>query len=460
MTPGTRYATTGDGVQIAWQAVGEGWPDIVYAGGFATHVELVWEQPWIARYFSNVASIGRLILFDKRGSGLSERASPLCDLETRADDLRAVLDATGSERAVLVGQGEGGALVSFFAATYPERTIGLVWIGPQAKTGWSPDYEFGWSAEDEARSIEWIRSSWGTPAHAREFLAGDAPSLAADDEWVEWLAKFFRYSMSPGEALRFEQMWYDTDARAILPAVNVPTLLICPNIPISDGTRPVESARYVAERIAGSRLVELPPGDWWPVSPQRQDLVVDELRMFVEDLSAERSELNRVLTTIVFTDIVKSTEKAAGIGDGAWRQLLERHHTVVRGLLGRYHGVEVDTAGDGFLATFDGPARAVRCASAIVGSVGSLGLEVRAGVHTGEIELDKDGVKGIAVHIGARIAGFAGASEVWASSTVKDLTAGSGLSFEDRGMRALKGVPDEWHLYKVAAGLSTDIGGG
>jgi class 3 adenylate cyclase len=298
--------------------------------------------------------------------------------------------------------------------------------------------------------MEWIRNSWGTVEHARDFLEGDAPSIASDDDWIRWFAKFFRFSMSPGEALRFEQMWYETDARSILSTVSAPTLLICPDVPRSTGARPVESARYVAERIPDSKLVELPPGDWWPSSPSRQDVVVAELRDFIESLSAERAELDRVLATVMFTDIVGSTERLVAAGDVGWRDVLQRHNSRIRTLLGRYRGAEVDTAGDGFLATFDGPARATRCAVAIVRSLADIGLEVRVGVHTGEVVRVGIEIRGVAVHIAARIASLAVGSEVWASSTVKDLTAGSGLRFEDRGVHVLKGVPDEWRLYAVS----------
>jgi len=292
--PETRYAITRDGVHIAYQTAGEGAPDIAYVGGYATHVEVELELSWAARYNRNLASIGRLIRFDKRGSGLSERASPLSDLETRTDDVRAVLDAVGSERVVLIGEGEGGALASFFAATYPDRTIGLVWIGPYARTAWAPDYPWGWPSEEEARAVELIRTTWGTHAYAKELLRGDISSVADDEEWVAWAARYFRYSMSPGEAVRFEQMWYETDARAILPAVSVPTLLICPVLSHDPGedSDVVQQGRDVADRIVGSRLVILPPGDWAPISPGRQDQVVEEVRAFVDELATEQLALD------------------------------------------------------------------------------------------------------------------------------------------------------------------------
>lgn len=452
--PDTRYAITRDGVHIAYQTVGEGTPDIAYVGGYATHVEVELELSWAARYNRNLASIGRLIRFDKRGSGLSERASPLSDLETRTDDLRAVLDAVGSERVVLIGEGEGGALASFFAATYPDRTMGLVWIGPYARTAWAPDYPWGWPSEEEARAVELIRTTWGTHAYAKELLRGDISSVADDEEWVAWAAKYFRYSMSPGEAVRFEQMWYETDARAILPAVSVPTLLICPVLSHDPGedSHVVLQARDVAERMVGSsRLVILPPGDWAPVSPGRQDQVVEEIRAFVDELTTEQLALDRVLATVLFTDIVDSTARASELGDRGWGDVVERHHAIVRSFLSRYRGIEVDTAGDGFFATFDGPARAVRCAQSVADAVRSLGVQVRAGVHTGEVETIAGKAGGVAVVIGSRIGGLARPSEVLVSSTVKDLTVGSGLAFEDAGEHELKGVPDRWRLYRVVA---------
>jgi class 3 adenylate cyclase len=332
--------------------------------------------------------------------------------------------------------------------------MGLVWIGPYAKTAWAPDYPWGSPSEEESRAVEQIRSAWGTPAHAQELLRSDIRSVADDEEWIAWVAKYLRYSMSPGEAIRFEQMWYETDSRAILPAVSVPTLLICPVLSHDPGddSDVVQQARDVAERIVGSRLAILPPGDWAPLSPGRQDQIVGEVRAFVDDLAAEQVALDRVLATVLFTDIVDSTARASELGDRAWGDVVERHHAIVRSFLNRYRGVEVDTAGDGFFATFDGPARAVRCARSVADAVRPLGVQVRAGVHTGEVETIDRKAGGLAVVIGARIGGLAQASEVLVSSTVKDLTAGSGLTFEDAGEHELKGVPDRWRLYRVVGG--------
>ena len=438
--PRTRYAKTVDGVHIAYQVRGEGPVDLVHVMGFAANFEVELEEPRTARLHDRFESLSRLILFDKRGAGLSDRRQTP-DLDMRADDLRAVLDAAGSEGAVLLGADEGGQLAAFFAATHPERVLGLILWGAQARIAWAPDYPLGVSQDAHLVDREEIASGWGTIEMARKWVEDEAPSLADDSEFVRWWAKTTRHGASPAAALEFEDVWYDTDVRSVLGSVQAPTLVL------HRGPDP-EPSRDLADRIPGATYVELPGIDHHIV-PGDQDAVLAAVEDFLRSLREEQARIDRVLSTVLFTDIVGSTERAAAVGDSAWRDLRDRHHETVRALLGRYRGREIDTAGDGFFATFDGPARAVRCGMAIADAVRRLDLEVRVGVHTGEIEIASDGIRGIAVHIGARIVSLAGASEVLVSQTVKDLVAGSGLTFEDRGAHELKGVPDRWRLYRT-----------
>ncbi len=438
--PETRYARSADGTFIAYQVVGEGPPDIVFFPGFIWHLEVQWEHQESARALEAFARVGRLILFDKRGTGLSDRASPLADLDTRAQDLLAVMDAAASERAILVGVYEGGALAAFVAATYPQRVEALVWWGANAKNAWAPDNPTGATEREFAEDQADIVARWGTPAYARSFLQHDESRYADDPGVVAWWAKMFRFGASPSEAMRFDQMWWETDVRAVLPLIRAPTLVVWPGDP--------EHVRSTAEAIPGAELAVLPKGDPAPMGETGVGFV-DELRRFLARVQGEEAESERVLATVLLTDIVGSTELAADMGDRAWRDLLDRHHVIVRTLLERFHGVEVDTAGDGFLARFEGPARAVRCAVAIREAVRPLGIEVRAGLHAGEVEVLGDKVAGIAVHTGARVAARAGPSEVLVSQTVKDLVAGSGLVFEYVGEYELKGVPDRWRLYRA-----------
>jgi class 3 adenylate cyclase len=360
----------------------------------------------------------------------------------RADDLRAVLDGAGSERAALVGNRGGGSLAAFYAAVHPDRVLALVLYNSWARTAWAHDYPVGTSKEELGKWRAEIEEHWGTEHMARRFLKNVAPSHANDPEWVRWEAKALRQAASPASALAFDEFEQAIDVRSVLATVQAPTLVLSRS----------EAARArsadLAERIPGARFVHVPGEDWMPYAGD-VDVLLGEVERFVRSVSAEEATFERVLTTVLFTDVVGSTEKAAAIGDGAWKILVERHHATVRAMIGRYRGNEVDTAGDGFFATFDGPARAVRCAQAIVKAVQPIGLEVRAGVHTGEVEVMDDKVGGIAVNIGARLAGRAGPTEVLVSQTVRDLTAGSGLVFEDAGEHELKGVPDPWHLYRV-----------
>jgi class 3 adenylate cyclase len=362
----------------------------------------------------------------------------------RADDLRAVLDGAGSERAVLFGDGDGGSLAALFAAMHPARVLALVLYNSWARTAWAPDYPVG-DTQDEWR--EWrteIENHWGTEEMARRWIEEGNPSHVGDSEWVRWLAKAMRQGASPAAALAFDEVEWEMDVRAVLPTVQAPTLVLSRSEPAH------AKSADLAERIPGARHVQVPGKDWIPYAGNI-DALIGEIERFVRSVSSEEASFDRVLATVLFTDVVGSTEKAAELGDTAWKDLLERHHAVVRAMIGRYRGTEINTAGDGFLATFDGPARGVRCAQAIAEAVQPLGLEIRAGLHTGEIELSGDDVQGIAVHIGARVGALAGPSEVLVSQTVKDLVVGSGLTFEDAGEHELKGVPDRWHLYRVVS---------
>jgi pimeloyl-ACP methyl ester carboxylesterase len=446
--PETRYAKTTDGVHVAYQVVGEGPIDIVFVMGWTTNVEALWEEPALARFLARLASFGRLIIFDKRGVGLSDRVpeAELPTLETRMDDVRAVMEAAGSERAVVVGVSEGGPLSLLFAATFPERTTALVLFGTMARFAWAPDFPWGDTEEKIRDEIQGIDRSWGTAEFAAQALRSwAAPGSAEDPQLVSWLASYTRRAASPGAAIALTLMNQGLDVRHVLRAIHVPTLVLAR---AGDRDFPIDATRQMAGQIHGARLVEFTGDDhfFWVGD---QDALLGEIERFLEGVRDEEAELDRVLATVLFTDIVGSTERAAALGDRKWNELLLQHHARIRSLLARFRGREVDTAGDGFLATFDGPIRAVRCAIAATQAVREVGLEIRAGLHTGEVELSDEGVRGIAVHIGARVAALAGASQILVSSTVKDLVAGSALIFEDAGEHALKGVPGMWHLFEV-----------
>ena len=413
--PETKYAKTVDGVHIAFQVRGEGPSDLVFITGFAANFEVELEDPGMAHFVERLTSMSRVILFDKRGAGLSDRVV-MPDLDMRADDLRAVLDAVGSKRAVLFGGAEGGALATFFAATHPDRVVALILWGTAARIAWAPDYPTGMTLEDFRIDREKIAAGWGSIALAEEWIADEAPSRVGDNGYARWFAKTMRYGASPAEALAFLDFWYSTDVRAVLATVQAPTLVLANG---GSSTGP----RDLAERIPAAKFVELSGRDFiFMVDKRNADKVFDVVDGFVRSIRTEQAEIDRVLATVLFTDIVGSTAKAASIGDGAWKSLLARHHEVVRALIGRYRGREVDTAGDGFLATFDGPARAIHW-PAIVDAVRDLGLEIRAGLHTGECELMDGKVGGIAVHIGARVGALAVRPRSLFSQTVKDLVA-------------------------------------
>jgi pimeloyl-ACP methyl ester carboxylesterase len=444
MAPETRYAKNGD-VNIAYQVVGEGPLDLVLVHGWVQSFDAGWEIEPIRRFYERLASFSRLILFDKRGIGLSDRVpvDDLPTLETRMDDMRAVLDEAGVERAAVLGHSEGGAMCALFAATSPERTRALVMVGSAARTRWAPDYPLGATdevLEDLERSI---LEGWGSDV-IRSLLQQLGPSIADDEELVQAHTRAALRAASPAAAAALTRMSAMIDIRHLLAAIHVPTLVLHRADEALAG-----ASRYVGERIPGARLVELPGSDHMPWLGD-QDAVLDEIEEFLTG-TRPHPALDRVLATVLFTDIVGSTELLADLGDRRWRALLDQHNAVVRRELGRFRGRELNTAGDGFLATFDGPARAVACAVSIRDAGRALGLQIRFGLHTGELELAGAEVRGIAVHTGARVAAKAGPGEVLASSTVRDLVAGSGLEFEDRGSHELKGVPGEWHLYAVSS---------
>jgi pimeloyl-ACP methyl ester carboxylesterase/class 3 adenylate cyclase len=436
MPPETRYAKSGD-VNIAYQVVGDGPLDLVFVPGFASHVEYAWEDPSLARFLRRLASFSRLILFDKRGTGLSDRVSvtELPTLEQRMDDVRAVMDAVGAERAALLGVSEGGPMSTLFAATYPERITALVVYAAFAGMFGLPP-----SPENVQPFLDAMERNWGQGFGIGLF----APSMADDESCRQWWARFERLALSPGAAVALLRMNMEIDIRHVLPAIRVPTLVLHR---AGDRAVSVEQGRYMAEHISGAKYVELPGDDHAPWIGD-QDAIVDEIEEFLTGVRPA-PEPDRVLATVLFTDIVGSTERMADMGDHRWRDLLDGYYALARREIDRFRGREVKTTGDGFLATFDGPARAIRCARAISDEAGRLGLPIRAGLHTGECEIMGEDIGGIAVHIGARVAAMAASGEVLVSSTVKDLVAGSGLRFEDRGSRALKGVPEEWRLFAV-----------
>jgi class 3 adenylate cyclase/esterase/lipase len=447
--PEIRYARSGD-VSIAYQAFGEGRLDLVFAPGFVSNIELGWQVPGRSEFLLALASFARVIQFDKRGTGMSDQVGDSLTLEARMDDLRAVMDAARSTRAVLLGIDSGGTMSAVFAATYPERTAGLVLFGTSARTLWAPDHPWGPTEQEQLRMIERYERLWGSPDLTAEILERYTPSAPQDEASLATWSTYFRQSASPGSIAAFERMNMLIDVREVLPAIHVPTVVVHRD---ADRIVDVEAGRYLAGRIRGARFVELPGSDHSPFAAGATGAaeLVETTRDFFAEVEAGEAtpQRDRILATILFTDIVDSTARAAELGDAHWNDLLERHHALIRRLLAQGRGVEVETAGDGFLATFDGPARAIRCAQEIVDAVRELGLELRAGLHTGECEQVDGKLGGIAVHIGARVAAEAEPGEVLVSGTVRDLVAGSGLEFEDRGPRELKGIPGAWQLYAV-----------
>ena len=433
MQPETRYAKSGD-VHVAYQVFGEGSVDLVFVPGFISNVEHYWDDPSHARWLRRLARFARVISFDKRGTGLSDRVSPMPGMDQRMDDVRAVMDAAGSRSAVLFGVSEGGSLAALFAATYPERCRALVLYGAFAQfSHWFP------TKERLDRFFEYVESGWGTGAG----LPIWAPSRKHDEAFKRWFARRERLGASPAGVIALMRMNSEINISGVLPAIRVPTLVIHRT---NDIAVSVEGSRTLAKHIPNARLVEFPGEDHLPYVGENADQIVDEIEEFVTGTRAE-FEPERVLATVLFTDIADSTQRAAELGDRAWRTLLERHDNLVREQLAHFRGREIKTLGDGFLAIFDGPARAVRCATTITSAAPGLGLQVRAGAHTGEIELKGDDVGGVAVHTASRIMNLAEPGRVLVSSTVRDLVAGSNLRFEDAGVHTLKGLPEQVRLF-------------
>jgi pimeloyl-ACP methyl ester carboxylesterase len=445
----TRYALSGD-VHIAYQVTGDGPFDLVFVPGFVTHMELQWKLPGFGDFLDSLASFARLIRFDKRGTGMSDPVSGAPSLETRMDDARAVMDAAGSRRAAFYGLSEGAAMSILFAATYPERVAALVVRSCSPRTMWAPDFPWGRSTDAYQRETSQALRVYSERDEARAMVRG--LGIRSDDE-VEAYIDMLRYGVSPGMLAALYSMNGEIDIRDVLPTVRVPTLVMHG---ADDQVVPLEVGRYTARRLPTARFVELPEVGHLAVGGPAGDRIQLEIERFLNEVwqtgGWEEAEPERMLATVLFTDIVDSTTRAIELGDRRWRDLLESHNAIVRRELLRYRGREVDSAGDGFFATFDGPARALHCASAIVKGVQEFGLAIRAGLHTGECEIADGKVAGIAVHTGARVAAVADAGEVLVSSTVKDLVAGSGIEFVERGAYELKGIPGEWRLFALGSG--------
>ncbi len=437
----TRYAITSDGIYLCYQTLGEGPIDIVWQPDWPGNIDMTWDAPIIGPWLRELSTFGRVIMHDHRGVGLSSRNVPVPTIEQRVEDLRVVLDAARAANPVLVGLFSSGAVHAMLAATDPGRARALVWIEPSARSAWSPDYPWGAGPDyhaAEQRTLE----TWGTAGYGVAHLEHErAVGNDMPIEFAEYESRQTRNACTPDVAREMAAIWYETDVRGVLPAVRCPTLLLPRAAP--DGSE----CEYIASLIPGAEIRELPAGPW---SDATMSAELAELRAFI-GVEPPSTEPESVLAAVLFTDIVGSTERQAALGDAAWKQLVERHHAIVREEIERWKGDEVDTAGDGFYATFGGPARAVRCALSIEDRVHDLGLRIRAGVHVGECTVINEKVGGLPVTIGARIASQAGPSEVLVSQTVKDLVPGSGLGFEDAGEHELKGIPDRWRLYRVAS---------
>jgi class 3 adenylate cyclase len=446
--PDVHYVRNG-GVALAYQVFGNGPVELVYAPQWINNLEVAWSNPLFARFLYGLASFARVLFVDRRGMGLSDRlsATDVPPLETLMDDLRVVIDAVGFKRPVLFGGSDAGCICALFAATHPDRTSALIVYGPEARGTASSDYPWAWTTEEWEVYLANMDAGWGTDEYAATTFEWIMPSRRADPEQRRWWRTMQRLSATPSSMIAIERIWAELDIRAVLPTIQAPTLVLHRT---GDPVERVEAGRDFARRIPGAHFVEL-AGDDWPMWAGDQKALLDATESFLRSVREEEAVFDRVLATVLFTDIVSSTEKAVALGDRAWRALVERHHIVVRAMLGRYRGVEQDVAGDGFFATFEGPARGVKCAQAIVDAIRPLEIEVRAGVHTGEVGTAGDKASGIAVNLAARIATLAEPSEILVSQTVKDLVAGSGLRFNDRGSRELKGVEGAWQLYALAA---------
>ena len=436
MQPTIRYAKSGD-IHVAYQVFGDGAVDLVFVPGFISHLEHWWIEPHHARWLRRLGETARVILFDKRGTGLSDRVDHQPGMDARMDDVRAVMDAVGVERAAIMGVSEAGSLASLFAAIHPERCQALILYGAFARfSSWFP------TEQALQQFYHYADTTWGTGASLSMF----APSMAGNKAFQEWWGRFERQGATPAACIEIMRLNSEIDVSPILSSIHVPTLVIHRT---DDVAVNVEGGRELAALIPSARYVELPGSDHIPFIGDNSGEIVDAIEEF---LTGSRTPVtpDRVLATVLFTDIVGSTEKAATLGDRRWRDLLEEHDKVIRTELARFQGREVKSLGDGFLATFDGPARAIHCAKSIITALRSLGLQIRAGIHTGEVETAGDDIRGIAVHITSRVASFGGTDDIVVSRTIKDIVAGSGITFEDFGIHVLKGVPDDWQLYRVA----------
>lgn len=455
--PTIHWARTIDGASIAYHDIGDGPVTLVLMNGWISHLEVYWEQPRYVRFLRRFSRNMRVLTFDKRGVGMSERISQTPELESRMDDIRAVMDAAGVERAAIFGWGTGApSLALFFAATHPERTVAVITDGNILERR-VPGYAWNFTDEEYAEWKARLVARWGQEDASMDivrFAFGTEPGDAPTDDaaFMAWLARFARFSATPTGLAAFEDMWHETDIRDVLSAVHVPTAVLYKNPTTEWGSK--AQAEYLCERLPGAQLLRVAGSApvLWIEDP---DPLVTAIERFLGSVKTEEEEFDRVLATVLFTDIVSSTQTASHLGDHAWKMLVERHHAIVRALLARYRGTELDTAGDGFYASFDGPARAVRCAQATIRATRQTGLEIRAGLHTGEVEMIDGKPGGIAVSIGARIAAKAAPGEVLVSQTVKDVVVGSGLAFEDRGDHELKGVPGHWQLH-AAVGFSNE----
>jgi pimeloyl-ACP methyl ester carboxylesterase len=439
MPPDTIYTRSGS-VNIAYQVFGDGPRDLLLVPGWISNIDVFWEEPTVVRFFEGLAEFSRVLLFDKRGTGLSDRVSGIPTLEDRMDDVRAVMNAANSKQATLFGYSEGGPMCALFAATYPERTDALVLMGSYARRQSAPDYKYGLTDENSEQLLEEIESAWGSPLDIEQRI----PSLAANPRFRSWWAKFMRAGASPASAAALMRMNFQIDVRPILQSIRIPTLILHAK---HDRVVDIGAGRYLAQNIPNARLVEIDANDHVPFGDSMVQ-ILDEIQQFVTGRSDIHGD-DRVVSTIMFTDIVDSTRVAAEMGDSTWRDSLDAHHVMVRRQLAVHRGTEIKTTGDGFHATFDGPARAIRCGQAICQSVETLGLKVRVGIHTGECVRLGGELEGIAVHIAARIGALAEAGQVLVSQTVRDLVAGSGIQFDSQGVHQLKGVDGEWTVCAV-----------
>jgi len=443
VTPRVRFARSG-GVDIAYQVVGDGPIDLVFVEGFMTHRQVMWELPAYGRFCERLAEFSRLILFDKRGVGMSDRVPGATTLETRMDDIRAVMDAVGSQRAAVMGESEGGPLAILFATAHPDRTRALILQGAEVRERKDAEWPWGESTDEEHSAyFEGFVDRWGQVSEG--WTRTVAPSVAPAPWLGEWFGRMIAAAATPNTAEAFIRMAFEIDVREVAGAIRVPTLILHA---VDDEVCHVENARWYARNIPGARYVELPGGDH--LAFFEPDQVLGEIRGFLTG-RREAAVPDTSLVSLLFVDVVGSTERAAELGDRRWADLLARFQTTVRREIGQFRGSEIDSAGDGFFVSFDGPARAIRCASSVIGAVRTLGLEVRAGVHVGELGFADGKPVGLAVHVGARIGALAAPGEVLVSGTVRDLVAGSGLVFTDRGTRPLKGVPDEWRIFALQA---------